>query len=57
MLVNKRDEEIAELESYLKEKEKVIAQLEQKLKQQMQKPTYALPKGDLLDEMIGQYIN
>lgn len=45
------------MESYLKEKEKVIAQIEAKIKQQQQKPAYTMPKGDLLDEMIGQYIN
>jgi hypothetical protein len=46
------------MESYLLEKEKAISQLEAELKATpTPKPAYALPKGDLLDEMIGQYIH
>jgi hypothetical protein len=38
----------------LKEKEMAIIVLETRLKEkQTQKPVYSLPKGDLLDEMIG----
>jgi len=57
-LVAKRDEEIAEMEGYLAEKERIISQLEQSLKALDNKPVQPkpLPKGDLLDEMIGQYI-
>lgn len=57
-LVAKRDEEITEMEGYLADKERIISQLEQSLKALDNKPVQPkpLPKGDLLDEMIGQYI-
>ncbi len=57
-LVAKRDEEIQEMEGYLAEKERIISQLEAKLKALDNKPAQPKPllKGDLLDEMIGQYI-
>ena len=58
-LVGRREDEIAEMEGRLAEKERLAAQLEARLKAQQQapKPVFALPKGDLLDEMIGQYIH
>lgn len=59
-LISKRDEEINEMEGYLEDKERVISQLENHLKG-IQTVTVAapkvLPKGDILDEMIGQYIH
>lgn len=60
-LIAKRDEEIAEMEGLLAEKERLIQQLEARLKailNQAPTPTpKVLPRGDLLDEMIGQYIH
>ena len=61
-LIQKRSEEINEMESYLADKERVIQQMESYLKSmgQTQPQTTATLapkfKGDLLDEMIGQYI-
>ena len=56
-LIAKRDEEIQEMEGLLQEKERLISQLEAKLKailnQAPTPPPKALPRGDLLDEMIG----
>ena len=61
MLVGRRDEEIGELETVLGEKERLIAQLEQKIKDKLaladKKPVFQMPRGDLLDELIGQYIH
>ena len=59
VLISKRDEEIQEMEGYLGDKEKTITVLQQKLLalQSTPKPVYQLPKGDLLDEMLGQYIH
>ena len=50
------------MEGLLSQKEKIIAQLEAQLKALnnqpvVQKPVFTLPKGDLLDEMLGQYIH
>lgn len=45
------------MEGYLKEKERAIQALEFKIKEKIQKPSQQPPKGDLIDEMIGQYIN
>ena len=56
LLVKKRDEDINDLEGVLKDRERTIAQLENRL--QIKRPAAApLPKGDLLDEMLGNYIN
>lgn len=54
-LVGKREEDIAEMENYLRKKEALIAELEAKIKanQVQPKQVISLPKGDLLDEMIG----
>jgi hypothetical protein len=57
-LVEKRTEEIREMEVILADKEALIGQLEQKLRSmssgnQPVPPPKALPRGDLLDEMIG----
>ena len=42
------------MENFLKEKEHVIISLEAKLKDKLaQKPVISMPKGDILDEMIG----
>ena len=63
-LIAKRDEEIAEMEGFLGDKERIIQQLEQRLRAMLHQaakpepaPPKALPTGDLLDEMIGQYIH
>ena len=56
MLVRKRDEDIGELELVLKDREKTIQTLENRL--QIKKPAaQPLPRGDLLDELLGNYIN
>ena len=48
------------METLLADKERMISVLEAKIKQRLMdqpvKPVFAMPKGDLLDEMIGQYI-
>lgn len=61
-LIAKRDEDIDEMEGLLAEKERLIAQLDSRLKALLNvaptpPPPKMLPKGDLLDEMIGQYIH
>lgn len=46
------------MEQILKDKERTIGKMEAKItSSKQQKPAYTLPKGDLIDEMIGQYIN
>ncbi len=41
------------MEQFLKEKEKIIARMELRLKENNNKKPLPLPKGDLLDEMLG----
>ena len=61
-LIAKRDDEIGEMEGFLADKERLIAQLEARLKAMLAAAAKPDPppkaiKGDLLDEMIGQYIH
>ena len=56
-LISKRDEEIQEMEGMLGDKERLIAQLEARLRvlnNAVVTPVpKVMPRGDLLDEMIG----
>lgn len=55
--VAQKIDEIEELELLIKDKDKIIELMNRRIKDKQQKPVFAMPKGDVLDQMLSHYIN
>ena len=55
--VAQKIDEIEEMELLIKDKDKIIDLMNKKIRDKQSRPVFQMPKGDLIDQMLGHYIN